>query len=64
MTVDIVHLADSLCLTGGIGIGREGLQYRASANVIERLHIKKVMLESIISQTMTGLDNLKEIFDL
>ena len=64
MAVDIVHLADSLCLSGGIGVGRDGLQYRASTNVTERLHIKKIMLERIISQTMTGLDAIKEIFEM
>jgi len=62
--VDIVHLADSLSMTGGIGLGRDGLQYRPSNLVVQRLHLKKVQLESIISQTMTGLDNLKEIFEL
>ncbi len=62
--VDIVHLADSLCLLAGFGIGRDGLQYKPSVSVLKRLQIKQSMLESIISQTMTGMENLKEIFEI
>lgn len=64
MVVDIVHLADTLSISGGIGIGRDGLQYRPSATVLSRLNIKKVMLENIISRTMTGMEQIKEIFDI
>ncbi len=62
--VDIVHLADSLCMAGGMGVGRDGLQYRPSENVVKRLKFKAIMLESIMSQTMTGIENLKEIFEI
>jgi putative nucleotidyltransferase with HDIG domain len=62
--VDIVHLADNLCLASGFGVGRDGLQYRLSPAVMQRLRFKATMLESIMSQTMTGIDNIKEIFDL
>ena len=62
--VDIVHMADSLCMTGGLGIGRDGLQYRPSINVLKRLNFKNETLEIIMSQTLSGLDNIKEIFEL
>ncbi len=64
VTVDIVHVADSLCLTGGLGIGREGLQYRPSIKVMKRLSLKTETMEMIMSRTMTGLDNIKEIFEI
>ncbi len=64
MVVDIVHLADALCLTQGIGVGREGLQYKPSEEALRRLGLKTLMLEAIISQTMTGLEELKELFEL
>jgi putative nucleotidyltransferase with HDIG domain len=62
--VDIVHLADNLCIASGFGVGRDGLQYRISPAVMHRLRFKSTMLESIMSQTMTGIDNIKEIFEI
>ncbi len=62
--VDTIHLADSLSLAGGFGLGRDGLQYRPSQNVVKRLNLKRVMLESIMSNMMTGIKNFKEIFAL
>ena len=64
MVVDVVHMADTLCLTEGIGVGREGLQYRPSEEVVARLGLKTLMLETIISHTMSGMDELKEILEI
>jgi len=61
-SVDVVHVADSLCLAAGIGVGRDGLQYRPSANVLMRLNCRISTLEGIISKTMSGLDELNDIF--
>lgn len=64
MVVDIVHVADALCLTEGIGVGREGLQYRPSEEVVKRLELKALMLESILSQTMSGMEELKDLLEI
>jgi putative nucleotidyltransferase with HDIG domain len=34
---DLVHVADALCILGGIGIGTDGLRYRPSEEVCDRL---------------------------
>lgn len=64
MVVDIVHVADALCLTEGIGVGREGLQYRPSEEALKRLNLRTLMLEAIISQTMTGMEELKDLLEM
>ena len=48
---------------GGIGIGREGLQYRPSEEVVTRLGFKKLMLETIISQTMSGMKEFNKLLE-
>jgi len=61
--VDLVHIADALCLMGGIGTGREGLQYHPSKEVVSRLGIKVSMLELVLSQTMEEIDDLQMILE-
>lgn len=61
--VDIVHIADVLCLMGGIGLGREGLQYRPSKSSLERLKLKTLMLETIVCQTINGMEELRELLE-
>ena len=64
VVVDVIHVADALCLMGGIGVGREGLHYRPSEEVLKRLGLKILMLESIVSQIMTGMEELKELLEM
>jgi putative nucleotidyltransferase with HDIG domain len=56
--VDIVHVADVLCLMIGIGVGREGLQYEPSPSVSKRLGLKSNHIEMIASQTLLWTDEL------
>ena len=37
--VDVVHVANTLCLMLGLGIGADGMQYNVSTNSLERLGI-------------------------
>ena len=39
--VDLVHVADALCMTVGLGLGDDGLNYRVSASVLERQKIDR-----------------------
>lgn len=50
--IDVVHLADVLCLMSGIGVGREGLQYRPSPAACERIGLTEAHLEKVASQTL------------
>jgi len=56
--IDVVHVADVLCLMIGIGVGREGLQYEPSPSVSKRLGLKSNHIEMIASQTLLWTDEL------
>lgn len=56
--IDIVHVADVLCLMIGIGVGREGLQYEPSPSVSKRLGLKSNHIEMVASQTLLWTDEL------
>jgi putative nucleotidyltransferase with HDIG domain len=61
--IDIVHVANVLCLMIGIGVGREGLQYRPSPVVTKRLGIKSVHLEKVASHTLGWLSDLADVYE-
>ncbi len=60
--IDIVHVANVLCLMIGIGAGREGLQYRPSPEVTKRLGIKSVHLEKVASHTLDWVSDLTDVY--
>jgi len=62
--IDIVHVANVLCLMIGIGVGREGLQYAPSPTAAKRLGLKATVLEEVASHTLLLLDQLSEQFNL
>ena len=62
--IDIVHVANVLCLMIGIGVGREGLQYAPSAEAVARLGLRTVQFEQLASQTLQWVAQLKESMDL
>jgi putative nucleotidyltransferase with HDIG domain len=56
--LDIVHVANVLCLMIGVGAGRDGLQYRPSEAAVERLGLESRHLEKVASQTMQWVGEL------
>jgi len=56
--IDVVHVADVLCLMSGIGVGREGLQYRPSPTACERIGLTEEHLERVVSQTLQWANDL------
>jgi len=56
--LDIIHVANVLCLMIGIGVGRDGLQYRQSEEVVERLRLEPIHLEKIASQVLQWVNEL------
>ena len=56
--VDIVHIANVLCLMMGIGVGIEGLHHSPSPSATKRLGVQTSHLELVASQT---LEWIKEI---
>ena len=63
MMLDIVHVANVLCLMIGIGVGRDGLQHQPSGAVIERLGLAPNHLERVASETMQWMEELSEVID-
>jgi putative nucleotidyltransferase with HDIG domain len=61
--VDIVHVADVLCMMMGYGVGREGLQYSSSPTSTARLGLKQSHLERVASQTLQWVEEISEVFD-
>ncbi len=61
--IDIVHVANVLCLMLGIGTGVEGLHYEPSALATRRLGLKPKQLELVASRTLQWADELSDIFE-
>ena len=61
--IDIVHVANVLCLMIGIGVGREGLRYEPSLLATKRLGLKTSHLEAVASMTLQWVDELTDVFE-
>ena len=61
--IDIVHVANVLCLMIGIGVGREGLHYKPSPEVTKRLGVKSAHLEKVASHTLDWVSDLMDVFE-
>jgi putative nucleotidyltransferase with HDIG domain len=60
--VDLVHVADVICLNCGWGLGSDGLQYRLDEEAARRLGLKSQDAEAAASLVITGLEELLQIF--
>lgn len=58
--LDIIHVANVLCLMIGIGVGRDGLQYLPSEEVVERLGLAPIHLEKVASQVLQWVNELSD----
>lgn len=61
--VDIVHVADFLCLNFGFGVGEDGLQYKLNEAANDRLGLSVAQAELIGSQVMIGFSELGNMFN-
>lgn len=60
--VDTVYLANCVCLLLGVGLGEDGLYYRADQEVIDRYGLHETDLEKIGAQMMTDLRRVEQVF--
>jgi putative nucleotidyltransferase with HDIG domain len=60
--IDLVHAADALCLSGGIGLGIEGLNYRPSSQAVARLKLTSKVNEVVLCKTLSALAELQGMF--
>jgi len=61
--LDIVHVANVLCLMIGIGVGRDGLQHQPSGAAVARLGLAPGHLEKVASQTMQWVGELSDCLE-
>jgi len=59
--LDIVHVANVLCLMIGVGAGRDGLQYKPSEVAIRRLGLASHHLEKVASQTIQWVQEISDV---
>jgi len=60
--IDLVHVADMLCLMSGIGTGIDGLRYQPSRGACSRLGLKVGDLEYVASRTIDRIADYDEMF--
>ena len=60
--VDAVYLANSVCLLLGVGVGEDGLQYRADQAVMERHGLQESDLEMVGMAIMAELKGVEQVF--
>jgi hypothetical protein len=57
-----VYLADCVCLLLGVGLGSDGLCYRADEAVIKRHGLNETDLEIIGAEMMVELKRVEQLF--
>lgn len=57
-TVDMIHIADFLSISAGLGLGRDGLSYHISNRAFDKFGLTDSKSEQIISEIITGLDRI------
>lgn len=59
--IDLVHIADALCLMQGYGIGRDGINYKPNSNSVDRLKLTTTIIEKATSQLNTSLEEVDNL---
>lgn len=60
--VDLVHLADAMCILMGIGGGEDGLLYRADAEVVQRRGLSEGDFERLGAEVVSELKGVQQLF--
>ena len=58
----LVHVADAICLTLGIGLGVDGLAYRLQPDALSSLHLTEDDFEQVASQVCDTLSQAGPVF--
>lgn len=62
LVVDLVHVADPICLMGGIAAGIDEANYQTSPKTVSRLNLDAIMTDTIISEILGKLDAVCGLF--
>ena len=60
--MDTVYLANCVCLLLGVGLGEDGLSYRADPRIMERHNLRESDLEAIGLQMLSELKRVEQLF--
>ncbi|MBK9118746.1 MAG: HDOD domain-containing protein [Phycisphaerales bacterium] len=60
--VDMIHLADTVCLLLGVGTGDDGLAYRTDPQVLARCALTQADLESVGAEAIAELRSVQALF--
>ncbi len=55
-SVLLIHVADLLCLSAGLGIGSDGLNYKLAGELVEPLKLSHNIIESAVCETTIDLE--------
>ncbi len=59
--VDLVHVADAISSSGGLGIGSDSLQYELSPNAVERLNLVDEQMDEVLCMTREKAQDFDEL---
>ena len=59
LAINIVHVANTLAGTSGVGAGIAGLRHTVSAEALQALHIKTSVLERVAASTFDAMEELE-----
>ncbi len=62
--IDLIHAADVMCMTAGIGAGTDGLNYTLSKESLDRLGLKVSGMEVAICKTINILGQSADMFEI
>lgn len=61
--MDLVHAADHLSLSDGMGVAGNGIAYRASEQVLAHVDLREEVVESVLEKMQQGVAGLRDILD-
>jgi len=61
LVVDLVHLADSMALSNGLGRGFDGLNYKPNEQVLQRRKLEDESSEAIVARMLEGIDEFRDL---
>ena len=64
LAIPIVYLADSICMMIGVSVGSDGLAYRYSQDVMDRLHFSDIDLQKTIANFWGKFKDVEELVKL
>jgi len=64
VVIDLVHIADALSISTGVGAGTDGLNYRLSEPVCTKYELTVTKMENVISKMLGTMSELPDMFDV